>query len=71
LTASATPDSPLVVGPGGRGTIHVTVDVPADATPGEVIGGTLHFSTVGDGMQAEGGDHLGAVPVTITVGAGS
>jgi hypothetical protein len=69
LIASATADAPCVVAPGGSGTIHVTVDVPADAQPGDVITGALHFSTVGDGTEAEGGDHLGAVPMTITVGA--
>jgi uncharacterized membrane protein len=71
FAASGTFSTPLVVAPGDSGTIHVTIDVPADAQPGDVITGTLHFSTVGDGTQAEGGDHLGAVPVTITVGPNS
>ena len=69
FTASGTFDAPVEVAPGDSGTIHVSIDVPADAQPGDVITGTLHFSTVGDGTEAEGGDHLGSVPVTITVGA--
>ena len=69
FAASGTFDTPVVVAPGDSGTIHVTIDVPAEAQAGDVITGTLHFSTVGDGTQAEGGDHLGSVPVTITVGA--
>ncbi len=48
----------------------MTIDVPADAQAGDVITGVLHFSTVGDGTEAEGGDHLGTVPVTITVVSG-
>jgi hypothetical protein len=32
-----------------------------------VITGTLDFSTAGDGVETAGGDHLGSVPVTITV----
>ena len=58
-----------MVAPGDTGTIHVSIDVPADAQPGDVITGTLHFSTVADGTQTEGGDRLGSVPVTITVAA--
>jgi hypothetical protein len=67
FTPSATFDTPLVVAAGDSGTIHVTIDVPDDAQVGDVITGTLYFSTVGDGTEAEGGDHLGSVPVTITV----
>ena len=67
LAASATAAAPLLVAAGQSGTIQVTVDVPADAQPGSTITGTLRFFTVGDGTVAEGGDHLGSVPVTITV----
>jgi Subtilase family len=67
FTASGTADAPVVVAPGDTGTIHASIDVPADAQPGDVITGTLHFSTVSDGTQTEGGDRLGSVPVTITV----
>ncbi len=67
LAVSATAAAPLAVAAGGSGTIHASLDVPADAPVGSTITGTLHFSTVGDGTQAEGGDHLGSVPVTITV----
>jgi hypothetical protein len=67
LAASATAAAPLLVAAGQSGTIQVTVDVPADAQPGSTITGTLRFFTVGDGAVAEGGDHLGSVPVTITV----
>ena len=67
LAASATAAAPLLVAAGHSGTIQVTVDVPADAQPGSTITGTLRFFTVGDGTVAEGGDHLGSVPVTITV----
>jgi hypothetical protein len=67
LTPSATADTPLTVAPTDTGTIHVTVDIPDDAQPGDVITGTLDFSTAGDGVETAGGDHLGSVPVTITV----
>jgi hypothetical protein len=67
LTPSYTADAPLTVAPGAAGKIHVTVDIPDDAQPGDVITGTLDFSTTGDGVETEGGDHLGSVPVTITV----
>ena len=69
FTPSATAETPLLISPGDSGTIHVSIAVPADAQPGDVITGTLHFSTVADGTQTEGGDHLGSVPVTITVGS--
>ena len=52
---------------GGSGTIHASIDVPADAQPGDVIEGMIDFYTVADGIAAAGGDHLGSVPVTITV----
>ncbi len=67
FTASGTADAPVVVAPGGTGTIHVSIDVPADAQPGDVLTGTLRFWTVADGTQTEGGDNLGSVPVTVTV----
>jgi hypothetical protein len=67
LTPSATADAPLTVAPGAAGKIHVTVDIPTEAQPGDVISGTLDFSTAGDGVETAGGDHLGSVPVTITV----
>jgi Subtilase family len=69
FASSATAAAPLQIAAGASGSVRVTVDVPADAQPGSTITGTLHFFTVGDGTQAEGGDHLGSVPVTITVGA--
>ena len=34
-----------------------------------MIEGMIHFSTAIDGTTADGGDHLGSVPVTITVAA--
>ena len=68
FTSSATAETPIVISAGDSGTIHVSIDVPADAEDGDVITGTLHFSTVSDGTESEGGDHLGSVPVTITVG---
>ena len=52
---------------GGTGTVHASVHVPADAQSGDVIEGMIDFYTVGDGMEVAGGDHLGSVPVTITV----
>jgi hypothetical protein len=67
LAVTATAAAPLTIAAGGSGTVRATLDVPADARPGDTITGTLHFYTVGDGTQAEGGDHLGSVPVTITV----
>ena len=67
LTSSAGFDTPAAVAPGGTATIHVSIDVPADALPGDVIEGTLDFYTVADGVEAAGGDHLGSVPVTVTV----
>jgi hypothetical protein len=67
LTVSATAVAPLSIAAGGSGTVHATLDVPPGAQPGSTITGTLHFYTVGDGTQAEGGDHLGSVVVTITV----
>ncbi len=51
FTASGTADDPVVVAPGDTGTIHVSIDVPADAQPGDVITGTLHFSTVATGPR--------------------
>ena len=67
LTPAATADAPLTVAPGVAGKIHVTVAIPADAQPGDLITGTLDFSTAGDGVETAGGDHLGSIPVTITV----
>ena len=67
LTVSATAAAPVTIAAGGNALIHATLDVPADAQVGSTITGTLNFYTVGDGTQAEGGDHLGSVPVTITV----
>ena len=70
FAASAGADTPLVVAPADSGAIHVTIDVPPGAQAGDVITGVLHFSTASDGIEAEGGDHLGTVPVTITVVSG-
>ncbi len=67
LTVSATAAAPVTIAAGGNALIHATLDVPADAQVGSTITGTLNFYTVGDGTEAEGGDHLGSVPVTITV----
>ena len=67
LTPSATFDTPVEIAAGDSGHITATIDVPPDAQPGDVIEGTLDFYTVGDGVEVAGGDHLGSVPVTITV----
>lgn len=67
LTPSATSSTPVTVPIGGSSTIDATIDVPADASPGDTITGTLDFYTVGDQVVTAGGDHLGSIPVTITV----
>ena len=60
-------DSPVVVAPEGEGTVTAQITVPADAAPGDTITGTVDFYTVDDQLATAGGDHLGSVPVTITV----
>ena len=67
LTSSATFDAPVTVPAGDHATIDATIDVPADASPGDTITGTLDFYTAGDQVETAGGDHLGSIPVTITV----
>jgi hypothetical protein len=61
-------DTPVTVGKQSSGTITASITVPADAQPGDTITGNVDFYTVGDGTETAGGDHLGSVPVTITVG---
>jgi hypothetical protein len=60
-------DTPVTVATESSGTITASITVPADATPGDVITGTVDFYTAADGRTAAGGDHLGSVPVLITV----
>jgi hypothetical protein len=67
LESSATYDEPITVAPGDSATITATMTVPGDARPGDTITGTLDFYTVGNQIETAGGDHLGSVPVTITV----
>lgn len=71
FASSATQAAPLLVPAQGSGGVSVTVTVPEDATPGESITGVVRFySTGGAGeRQIAGGDHLGSVPVRITVAA--
>jgi hypothetical protein len=68
FTSSANSATPLTIAPdGGSGTIHASIHVPADAESGDVIEGRIDFYTVANGITVAGGDHLGWVPVTITV----
>jgi|GEM_PF-2360323 len=67
LTTAATYEEPLIVAKGGSGTIDASITVPPDALPGDTITGALDFYTSDDQVQTAGGDHLGSVPVTITV----
>ena len=60
-------DTPVVVASEGAGTVTASITVPADATPGDTITGAVDFYTVDDQSTTAGGDHLGSVPVTITV----
>ena len=67
FSSSADADTPLTIEAGGEGTISASIHVPDDAQPGDVIEGIIDFYTVAGGVEAAGGDHLGSVPVTITV----
>lgn len=67
LTASASEIAPVTVPAGGSATVTATLTVPAGAKSGSVIAGTLDFYSVGDQLETAGGDHVGSVPVTITV----
>jgi hypothetical protein len=60
---------PVAVASGGQGTVTAHITVPADATPGDTVTGTVDFYTADDQVTTAGGDHLGSVPVTITVAA--
>ena len=63
-------DTPVTVAKGSTGTITASITVPADAVPGDTITGKVDFYTaMGDEAQTAGGDHLGSVPVTVTVTA--
>ena len=63
-------DTPVTVARRSTGTITASITVPADAVPGDTIAGKVDFYTaMGDEVQTAGGDHLGSVPVTITVTA--
>jgi len=62
-------DTPVTVAKGSSGTVTAQITVPADAAPGDTITGTVDFYTAADGQTAAGGDHLGSVPVAITVAA--
>jgi hypothetical protein len=61
--------TPVTVASKGQGTVTAAITVPADATPGDTVTGAVDFYTVDDQVTTTGGDHLGSVPVTITVGA--
>ena len=70
FVASNDESTPLTVAKASAGTITASITVPADAAPGDTVTGTVDFYTAtGDQVQAAGGDHLGSVPVTITVTA--
>ena len=69
MSTSAAWDSPVTVPQAGHATISASLTVPADAKPGDAITGTLDFYTQDNQVQTAGGDHLGSVPVTITVAA--
>jgi hypothetical protein len=58
---------PVEVASESQGTVTAQIVVPADAAPGDTITGTVDFYTVDDQATTVGGDHLGSVPVTITV----
>ena len=58
---------PVEVASESQGTVTAQIMVPADAAPGDTITGTVDFYTVDDQATTAGGDHLGSVPVTITV----
>jgi hypothetical protein len=59
--------TPVAVAAGATGTITASITVPADAVAGDTVTGTVDFYTTADQVSAAGGDHLGSVPVTITV----
>jgi hypothetical protein len=59
--------TPVTVAANGTGKITASITVPGDAVPGDTITGTVDFYTAANGKTAAGGDHLGSVPVTITV----
>ena len=67
LNTSATMTAPVVVAAASKGTITATFAAPAGAKSGDSFTGTLDFYTTADQMTAAGGDHLGSVPVRITV----
>jgi hypothetical protein len=67
LSSSATDSAPLTVPAMTSRTITASFNVPGDAKSGDVFTGRLVFYTVTDAVTAVGGDHLGSVPVTITV----
>lgn len=68
FSSSAAVGDPLTIDAGESGTISATIRVPADAKPGVVIEGRVDFYTVADGSEVAGGDRLGSVPISITVG---
>jgi hypothetical protein len=67
FSASADADTALTIETGGEGVISASIRVPDDAQPGDVIEGVIDFYSAGDPIEFAGGDHLGSVPVTITV----
>ena len=60
-------ETPVAVAAGGTGTITASITVPNDAVAGDTVTGTVELYTTADQVTAAGGDHLGSVPVTITV----
>ena len=70
FVASNDESTPLTVAKASTGSIRASITVPADAAPGDTVTGTVDFYTAtGKQVEAAGSDHLGSVPVTITVTA--
>ena len=69
IDSFAAPDAatPVSIPADGTGTITASITVPNDAVAGDTVTGTVDFYTAADSKTAAGGDHLGSVPVTITV----
>jgi hypothetical protein len=61
--------APNTVPAATTGTVPVSLTVPVDAQAGDTITGTVDLYTTDGESQLAGGDHLGSVPVTITVTA--
>ena len=59
---------PVNVASESEGTVTANHHGARRRQPGDTITGTVDFYTVDDQFTTAGGDHLGSVPVTITVG---